>query len=82
MRVEVQLFATLSSFLPPGGRNGAATLEIPEGSTIRDVAGRLGIPSDLERVSLVNGQVAEPERILCPGDVVIVFPPLMGGRPA
>jgi sulfur-carrier protein len=81
VRVEVQLFATLVSFMPPESRNGAATLEMPEGSTVRDVAGRLGIPGDLDRVSLVNGQEAEPERPLRPGDVVTVFPPLMGGRP-
>lgn len=80
MRVEVHLFATLVSFLPPQSRNGGATLEIPEGSTVRDVVGRLGIPGDLDRVSLVNGQEAEPERTLLPGDVVTVFPPLMGGR--
>jgi sulfur-carrier protein len=80
VRVEVHLFATLVSFLPPESRNGAATLEIPEGSTVRDVVGRLGIPGDLDRVSLVNGQEAEPERTLLPGDVVTVFPPLMGGR--
>ena len=81
MRVEVRLFATLVSFLPPESRGGAATLDMPEGSTVRDVAGRLGIPSDLDRVSLVNGHEAEPERTLHPGDVLTVFPPLMGGRP-
>ena len=82
MRVEVHLFATLVSFLPPETRNGAATLEMPEGSTVRDVAGRLGIPVDLDRVSLVNGREAEPELELRSGDVVTVFPPLMGGGPA
>ena len=82
VRVEVHLFATLVSFMPPETRNGAATLEMPEGSTVRDVAGRLGIPVDLDRVSLVNGQEAEPELPLRSGDVVTVFPPLMGGGPA
>jgi sulfur-carrier protein len=81
VRVEVQLFATLVSFLPPDSRNGATTLDMPEGSTVRDVARRLGIPGDFDRVSLVNGQAAELERALHPGDVVTVFPPLMGGRP-
>jgi len=81
VRVEVQLFATLVPFLPPDSRNGAATLDMPEGSTVRDVAGRLGIPGDFDRVSLVNGQAAEPESALHPGDVVTVFPPLMGGQP-
>ena len=79
MRVEVQLFATLVSFLPPESRNGAVSLDVPDGSTVHDVASRLGIPSSLDRVTLVNGRDAEPERALSPGDVVTVFPPLMGG---
>lgn len=79
MRVEVRLFATLAAFLPPCGRQGAATLDVPETSTVRDVVQRLGIPADLERVTLVNGGDAVPERPLHPGDVVTVFPPLSGG---
>jgi sulfur-carrier protein len=80
MRVEVRLFATLALFLPPGGREGTATLDIPDSSTVHDVVQRLGIPPDLERVTLVNGGDATPERPLRPGDIVTVFPPLAGGQ--
>lgn len=80
MRVQVQLFATLAPFLPPGGRDGAASLDVPDVSTVRDVVRHLGIPGDLERVILVNGNDATPEHCLRPGDVVSVFPPLAGGR--
>jgi molybdopterin synthase sulfur carrier subunit len=80
VRVEVRLFATLALFLPRGGREGAATLDVPETSTVRDVVLSLGIPVDLERVTLVNGGDALPERRLQPGDVVTVFPPLSGGH--
>jgi sulfur-carrier protein len=79
MRVEVRLFATLALFLPAGAREGAASLEVPETSTVRDVVQHLGIPPDLERVTLVNGGSATPERPLRPGDIVTVFPPLAGG---
>lgn len=79
MRVEVRLFATLAAFLPPDGRDGAAELEVPDGSTILDVADRLGIPPDLARVVLVNGRDAEAELVLAPRDVVTIFPPLVGG---
>jgi molybdopterin synthase sulfur carrier subunit len=79
VRVEVRLFATLTLFLPPGGREGSATLDVPETSTVHDVVQRLGIPTDLERVTLVNGGDATPERQLHPGDVLTVFPPLSGG---
>ena len=79
MRVEVRLFATLISFLPPGSRDGAAILDVPDGSTIRDVVRRLGIPADLERVTLLNGADSAPEAPLRAGDVLTVFPPLAGG---
>ncbi len=79
MRVEVRLFATLVPYLPPDGREGAAVLEVPEGSTVRDVVRRLGIPADLERVTLLNGGDSVPDAPLRPGDVLTVFPPLAGG---
>ena len=79
MRVEVRLFATLALFLPSHGRDGVATLDVPDRSTVRDVVQQLGIPADLERVTLVNGGDATPERALRPGDVVTVFPPRSGG---
>ena len=79
MRVEVRLFATLAAFLPPDGRDGAAQIEIPEGSTVTDVTRRLGIPPDLARVVLVNGRDVGSEAPLNSRDVVTIFPPLAGG---
>jgi len=79
VRVEVRLFATLQRFLPPHGRDGAALLDVPDGSTAADVTRRLGIPAGLERVLLVNGYHAEPGRALASGDVLDLFPPLAGG---
>ena len=82
MRIEVRLFATLVSFLPPGSRDGAAVLEVPEGSTVHDVVHRLGIPADFERVTLVNGGDSAPDARLHADDILAVFPPLSGGSPA
>ena len=79
MRVEVRLFATLAAFLPPHGRDGAAELELPEGSTVADVAQRLGIPPGLARVVLVNGCDIGSDASLAARDVVTIFPPLAGG---
>ena len=77
--MEVRLFATLERFLPPGSRDGVALLDVPDGSTASDVARRLGIPAGLERVLLVNGREAAPDRTLAPGDVLDLYPPLAGG---
>ncbi len=79
MRVEVRLFATLAAFLPPHGRDGVAELELPEGSTVADVAQRLGIPPGLARVVLVNGRDIGSDASLAARDVVTIFPPLAGG---
>jgi len=59
---------------------GATALDVPVGATVNDVATRLGIPDALARVALVNGKDAGPERHLLAGDVVTLFPPLMGGE--
>jgi sulfur-carrier protein len=80
LRVQVQLFATLARYLPPDSREGAATIDVPETCTVRDLIQRLELPADLERVTLVNGRDATPDRSLRPGDVVAMFPPLAGGR--
>jgi molybdopterin synthase sulfur carrier subunit len=60
---------------------GGVPLEMPEDATVDAVARRLGIPDDAARVVLVNGEDAEPDQPLSPGDVVTIFPPLMGGAP-
>lgn len=79
MRVEVRLFATLARYLPADHRTGAAIVDLPEGSTVADVASTLGIPADLSRIVLVNDQETDDDRRLHGGDVVTLFPPLAGG---
>ncbi|HEV8616377.1 MAG TPA: MoaD/ThiS family protein [Methylomirabilota bacterium] len=79
MKVEVRLFATLTQYLPPGSRDGSVVLDVPDGSSAREVTRRLGIPTDLERVVLVNGHDANPDDPLAPQDILMLFPPLVGG---
>jgi molybdopterin converting factor small subunit len=40
----------------------------------------LGVPDDLPKIVLVNGQYASENSLLTDGDIVSVFPPLIGGR--
>jgi molybdopterin converting factor small subunit len=79
VKVEVRLFATFAAFLPPHSVAGAATVEVGEGTTVAALAERLGIPPAVSRVTLVNGEDADPDRRLASGDVVALFPPLAGG---
>jgi molybdopterin converting factor small subunit len=80
VNVEVRLFATFAAFLPSEARvAGATTVELPDRSTVADVAAALGIPGGMSRVALVNGHEAVEGHRLAAGDVVTLFPPLAGG---
>jgi molybdopterin converting factor small subunit len=55
-------------------------LDVPEGATVDQVVHSLRIPSELERLTVVNGRDAAPDQPLSEGDVLSLFPPLAGGR--
>ncbi len=79
MKVEVKLFATMKEFLPGRGDYGATFFEFDEGATVATLLDRLKIPIDMPKIVLINGQASKPERELRDGDVVSIFPPLVGG---
>jgi molybdopterin synthase sulfur carrier subunit len=79
MKVEVRLFALLERYLPAHANGDAASLDVPLGTTVRDVVELLEIPSDLSCLTVINGRDAPPEQLLAPGDVLSMFPPLAGG---
>ena len=80
MIIEVELFATLVPYLPPEhDSHGRARVDLPDGATVADLASRLGIPPELPRIVLVNGEDAEADHRLAPEDQVTFFPPLAGG---
>lgn len=74
MTIQVRLFATLRH-----GRDKILSLELPDGSSVADIATSLAIaPSDIA-ILLVGGRDAPLDRILADGDVVSIFPPVGGG---
>lgn len=79
MKVEVKLFANFREYLPQGSEGYGCTLEIEEGTTVRQVLKRLKIPDSLPMITLVNGIHRRFEDELEPADVLSVFPPVAGG---
>jgi molybdopterin converting factor small subunit len=77
MPVRVQLFAYLSKFSPAGQEKFQLELE-PE-ATVGWLLARLKIPSDFEKMVLVNGRQANPSTRLAEGDDVFIYPPAAGG---
>jgi len=79
VKVEVHLTATLRAYLPTGTRGDRVVMDVPVGTTVDQVVHSLGIPSELERLTVVNGHDAAPDQPLSEGDVLSLFPPLAGG---
>ncbi|HYB72389.1 MAG TPA: MoaD/ThiS family protein, partial [Candidatus Sulfotelmatobacter sp.] len=79
MKVQVELYATLSKFLPPGAEGRKVAVELPEGATVGDLLKRLAIPGEMAALLLVNGTHRPPETVLKDGETLAMFPPLAGG---
>ena len=80
MKIQVQLYATLSRYLPKGAENRKAVMEFGDGLTVGKVMDQLGIPKEQSNMVLINGIHAQDDAPLKDWDVLAVFPPLAGGR--
>jgi sulfur carrier protein ThiS len=78
--VTLRLFATFRDLLPRHARRSGLPIEVHEHGTVHALIKALGVPDDLPKIVLVNGQHASENRVLMHGDIVSVFPPLIGGR--
>jgi sulfur carrier protein ThiS len=84
MNVTVKLFATLTARLPPEARRpGQVRLEVPSGTSVRDLIDRLGLPRELCSLVLVDGRFVgtdqQGDRVLAEGEVLAIWPPVGGG---
>jgi molybdopterin synthase sulfur carrier subunit len=74
MQVKVKMFATFRI-----GRFKEKALDFPQGTTVAKVIQELAISSCESGVVVVNGSVANLERVLVDDDVLSVFPLVAGG---
>ena len=79
MHVRLKLIDIFRDFLPPGSDASHFSLEVQKKATIHAIFSLLGIPDDLPRVILCNGQIVHKEQQLTDGDVVAIFSPIFGG---
>ncbi|THB78044.1 MAG: MoaD/ThiS family protein [Desulfobacteraceae bacterium] len=75
MKININLFATLSPYLPENSE--AYTME-PD-TRLDTLITRLGIPQEQVKLVFVNGKRQELSYVLDEGDRVGVFPPVGGG---
>lgn len=78
MKVQYTLYASLSEFSPDRTRRTLVT-EVPEGTSVGELVGRLRVPSDQIKIIFVNGVHAKLDTVLKEGDRVGLFPLVAGG---
>ena len=74
MKILVKVFANLRD-----GREKEQIMELPEGSTPKDVADSLAIPFFDIAIIMVNGRRVEGDVALLENDTLALFPPVGGG---
>lgn len=79
MNIRVKLIATYLAHLPPGTKGNTFEVVMPDGATIGELLGPLGIPLDDTSVFLLNGVQAEADAQLAEGDLVTAFSAIAGG---
>jgi len=78
MKVNVKLFATLRKYAPHDSAN-QQSLELADGTTIRQVLSQLAVPEPEIAFVFVNSKRQKLDEPLSDGDELGVFPPIAGG---
>ena len=77
-KIQLNLYASLSRFMPEEARSGDG-LVLDVGTTVRAVLVRFGVPLETVKMIFINGRHAEMDTVLEDGDRLGVFPPVAGG---
>ncbi|GAB4421656.1 MAG: hypothetical protein Kow002_10680 [Anaerolineales bacterium] len=79
MQVHVKLIATYRAHLPPGTEGNLTTVDVPAGSTVKEVLMPFGIPLDDSSVIVVNGLTVPLDSPVSEGDTISAFSAIAGG---
>ena len=83
MKINLKLYATLTSYLPPSADKHRAVVDVPNGTTPAAVIAQFNLPPDLTHLVLINGVYVAPSerdtRQLEEHDDLAIFPPIAGG---
>jgi len=79
MEIQVRLYGTLGIDLSGHDPLKGMVVEIPEGSNIGDLIGRLAIPRKKVGIISVDGNLVKDGTLLQPGDFVRMYRPIFGG---
>jgi len=75
VKVNVKLFANIRKF----SMKDSLEISIEEGSSVKDLLPRIGIPQDEPLLVILNESVRGKETLLQDGDTLCLFPIIAGG---
>ncbi len=79
MQVRVALFGQYAELLPLGSERGRATLDVDEGTTVKQLLDRLGVPEMGRQYVTVDRRRADQSEVLTDEAELRVIVPLGGG---
>jgi len=79
MQVQVKLIATYIQHLPPGTQGNITTVDVPAGSTVKEIMTPFGIPLDDSSVIVLNGLTVDLDTPVSEGDTISAFSAIAGG---
>jgi sulfur carrier protein ThiS len=79
MKVRVKLYGTLSQQFPDYRHSEGIELEVPEGTTVKDLLDRLGISESQRAVVAVEGRILRADDAMRCGVPVNVLQAIHGG---
>ena len=79
MKVRVRAFGTLRSQLPDAGGEDGAEIEVPQGATVNELLGRLGLGTYRGAVVAAEGRILRGGDPLNDGSSLAIFQLMSGG---
>ncbi len=75
----MRLFATFRDYLPHDAASFSFKKNLDSEMAVTKMAEEVGLPPDVPKIFIVNGNVVTGEWVLHDGDIVSIFPPVAGG---
>lgn len=79
MRILVKLSTTLRDCVPGYDAEAGLSLDMPEGTSVRELARHIHVPPEEIKIVMINGCQSEGSDTLRDGDRVALFPAVGGG---
>ena len=79
MKLELNLYASLGKYKPIERAGKSWFVDVPEGTTVKDLLILLKVPIDDVKLIFLNGVRKDWDQVIHEGDRLGVFPPVAGG---